>query len=218
METKKISRTTIHKIILWAMVFAMLAVDHLTKWLTTTNLARGQSHPFIQDVLHFTYVRNYGAAHGMFRDSRWVFLSLSSVAIVVLVIMLVFFYDRFSTLANFGAASILAGGVGNMIDRTFFGEYLFGGGVIDMIDVRAFGGIWGPVFNFADIFITLGVVVFMFAFIRDEIRLAKGNKAKSFADTESSELPPTCEKPPQATPLASEEGMAEPNHDHDTQN
>jgi len=109
-------------------------------------------------------------------------MSLSTVAIVVLLVMIVFFYDRFSTLANFGAAAILAGGIGNMIDRVFFGETLFGGSVIDMLDVRAFGGIWGPIFNFADIFITLGVVVFMYAFIRDEIRLAKASKAEALAD------------------------------------
>lgn len=151
-------------------ILLSVAADQLTKRLAVTHLAGKASYPFIQDILHFTYVENKGAAFGMLADHRWVFMLLSTVAILALLIWL--FRDKTTTpWFRCAAALIVGGGIGNMIDRVILGY------VVDFIDVVC---IDFYVFNVADSCVCIGCVTFLAGVIYQEIRAARaGSKKKT---------------------------------------
>lgn len=164
--------------LVWLMIIVgSIFLDQLTKWLTVINLDLYETFPIIENVLHFTYVRNTGAAFGMLKDQRWVFLLVSSIAIVALSVYL-WKNRKGSKLLNVGMCFIIGGGIGNMIDRCILGY------VIDFIDVRLINF---AVFNVADSFVCVGVGIFALAVILDEIKTMKEEKVKKLekADTDN---------------------------------
>ena len=158
--------------VLYASVIALgIALDQLTKLLSVKFLAPVSTVPLIQDVLHLTYVENRGAAFGMLSNSRWVFLVVSSVAIVGLCLYL-FFGQAPDRLSAVSLAIILSGGIGNMIDR--IGQ----GYVVDFIDFRL---IHFAVFNGADSFVCVGAGLLVLAIIRQMIAEKKNEKKQGKA-------------------------------------
>jgi len=182
------------KLMLIILPILLIVIDQATKWWVTLTMERGEagSTTLISGALDLTYVRNPGAAMGMLADHRWVFMSLSILTIIGLTALMIFAYEKFSHLTKIAWVIILAGGIGNMIDRTFYGDELFNGEVIDFIHVRLFNDFFPWIFNFADIFIFCGVALFMFAVVRDEVKLAKKKRAEARANVilamESGEL------------------------------
>ncbi len=127
----------------------MVILDQLTKWLAVKFLMPVGTFPIIGDVLHLTYLENEGAAFGMLKDSRWVFLVISTIAIAGII----FYFVRFkpqNKLFQLSLAFILGGGIGNMIDRTLLGY------VVDFIDFRLINF---AIFNVADSFVCIGAVL-----------------------------------------------------------
>ena len=117
-------------IIMAAIAAAVVAADQITKFYVAAYLREIGSLPLIENVFHFTYVENTGAAFGMLSDRRWIFMVFSSVALVGIAVFAVI-NRRGNMFANVSLALIFGGGVGNMIDRIVLGY------VIDFIDVRA---------------------------------------------------------------------------------
>ena len=162
----------------------VIFLDQLTKWLTVINLEYipwpgvPDTVPIIEDVFHFTYVRNEGAAFGILKDQRWVFLVVSTVAIIALSIYL-WKNRNGSKLLNLGISFIVGGGIGNMIDRTLLGY------VIDFLDFRL---IDFAIFNVADSFVCVGVGLFALAVILEEIKTSKKEKAAKLAANETQTL------------------------------
>ncbi len=163
-------------ILLLAVVLAVPALDQLTKALAMAATDGGaRTVTVIPGALRLTIVRNTGATMGLFAGNaagRVVFLTLSAVAIVGLILLL-FVFRRKVGLPTFPAvclALIAGGGIGNSIDRVFFGEKLFEGAVIDFIDFCAFPRLWHWVFNLADACICVGVALFLAAAIVLELR------------------------------------------------
>ena len=69
--------------LIWLAVIAVTVfLDQLTKYLTVLHLKPIDTLPIIEDVLHLTYVENTGAAFGMMKDARWVFMITSTLAII----------------------------------------------------------------------------------------------------------------------------------------
>ena len=135
---------------IWIVVIvASVFADQLTKQLVVNFLDREEPLYIIKDVLRFSYVENRGAAFGMLDDHRWVFMIISTVAIVGLTFYM-WKFCRESKLLCFGLSLIIGGGIGNMIDRIFLGY------VIDFIDFCAFPEIWMWVFNVADVCVCVG--------------------------------------------------------------
>ena len=116
----------------------------------------------IPNFFTFTFVKNYGAAYGMFADST---LGLTIVSIVLIVVFVV--YDIFSHNGNawylLGVGGIVGGAIGNLIDRLFLGY------VRDFISIKIFSF----VFNLADLFITIGVISFAIYMILSAIKESK---------------------------------------------
>lgn len=147
------------RLIYVAVILFGIFLDQWTKFLAVQYLKPVSSVPLWENVLHFTYVENRGAAFGMLADHRWVFMVFSTVAIAAIAFYL--FWDRsylsekdesgkypaifFPT--GLSLAVIVSGGIGNMIDRVLYGY------VVDFVD---FTLIDFAVFNVADIFVTVG--------------------------------------------------------------
>lgn len=134
---------------LYAVVIAILVIlDQYSKYLTIENIQLGETIPFLDGFFHLTYVQNMGIAFGVFQD-KTIYISILTVAAVIGIAY--FFYKEFNkidVLERWAYTFILAGAIGNMIDRVGRGF------VIDMMDFR---GIWVYVFNIADMWINIGV-------------------------------------------------------------
>ena len=124
--------------------------------------------PIIKDVLHLTYVENTGAAFGMLKEHRWVFMLTSTVMIVVLAAYL---YGGLAEnkLYAVAASMIISGGIGNMFDRIGLGY------VVDFIDFRLINF---AVFNGADSFVCVGGGLLVLALIIDIVKEAKAKGAE----------------------------------------
>lgn len=128
------------------MFVIILFLDQLTKYLAKTNLDMYSSIPVIGNIVYLTYVKNVGAAFGLFPGMYIVFLIS---AIVVIAGVFVYFRKvRPDAALAVPLVLVSAGAAGNLIDRLI---YHF---VIDFIDVK----IW-PVFNVADMAITIGSIL-----------------------------------------------------------
>ena len=160
----------------WApLIVTALAVllDQITKALAVSYLKPISTLPLWDGVFHLTYRINYGAAWSLFADTPWVFMTVSSIAIVG--ILVYYFWDKKLTPAvRYPLCMILGGGIGNMIDRIFVGY------VVDFLDARIINF---PVFNVADCFVTVGAFLLFFVLLSDVIREAKTKKGEHTDDT-----------------------------------
>ncbi|MBD3296805.1 MAG: signal peptidase II [Candidatus Omnitrophica bacterium] len=127
---------------------ALLCFDQMTKVIVVRRMEAGGSVPVIQDILHLTLVRNTGAAFGMFRDMPALFMWISILAAVFINVFYLSSSKHLNAKETAGLCLILAGTVGNLIDRVRLGY------VVDFLDLR----VW-PVFNLADTWITVGAVL-----------------------------------------------------------
>ena len=191
-------------LLLIAIIVGSILLDQLTKWLAVAFLQGQESFPLWQDVLHFTYVENRGAAFGMLSDHRWVFMVVSTVAIVALLIYLFAFRPK-NLVAQISLAMIVGGGIGNMIDRIRLGY------VIDFID---FTLIDFAVFNVADSFVTVGAFLLMGYLIWDTVQETKKGKnalaeGEVQDEVESHDAPSVEAEPVEASPKAQDAPVEE---------
>lgn len=157
-------------------LFILLGVflDQISKYLVVIYMELGQSIDIIPGVLRLTYIHNKGAAFGSMAGNRWVFMVLSSIAIVAIMVF-IFWKKPKSKLMLASLAMICAGGIGNMIDRVRLGY------VIDFIDFCAFPKLWMWIFNIADAFVVVGAGVMILWMILDIIKDAKAQKTQALA-------------------------------------
>ena len=154
---------------------AVILLDFITKHAVKASMTLGESFEVIPGLFNITYVLNKGAAWGMLADKRWIFLSFSVIAIVIVAVIL-FRIKNDSRFLRVSLSLILGGGIGNMIDRTFYGEKLFEGAVIDFIEA-AF--IDFPVFNVADSAVVIGaIMLFVYILFLDKDRTVKSEENK----------------------------------------
>lgn len=126
----------------------LLIVDQITKFAVRSRMEIGETLPVFRGVLDFTYVQNRGAAFSLFQNSQLITVILPVITMVAGVIFLLHLRKKKEKLAELGVLLIISGGIGNLIDRTVMGF------VTDMISVGGF-----PVFNVADICVTVGCAV-----------------------------------------------------------
>ncbi len=133
----------------WVAAVTNICIDIASKRAIVENLRiERTSIPIVPHILHFTYIRNHGAAFSMLEGHPWLrWLSLVVSAILISVGIFKVFSNIWEQL---GFGLILAGAAGNGIDRLFFD-----GSVVDFIDLRF---IRFAIFNWADISINLGIV------------------------------------------------------------
>lgn len=141
-------------------VALIVAVDYVTKFLCVRYLQPIGKVPIIEGVFNLRFAENTGAAFSMLSGQRTVLIALPLIAVAVMIYVLA--TRRISSkVGSWGITLILAGAVGNLIDR------IFRGAVVDMFDFELINF---PVFNVADIAVTVGAIFFfIFAiFIYDD--------------------------------------------------
>lgn len=134
----------------------LVGIDQLTKYLVTSNMQLGQSIPVIDGVFELLYHRNPGAAFGILPNQRWIFITFTFIVMVVILVILMSGKFRKYKLANVAGVLILAGGIGNMIDRLAYGY------VVDFLYVKLINF---PIFNFADCCVVIGAALLLVALL-----------------------------------------------------
>jgi signal peptidase II len=151
----------------WKIVLGWVAIivvlDRLTKIIVDRSMPLHHSVPIIDGLFNLTYVRNTGAAFGIFAGSheafRLPFLILVSIlALGFVVVMLKRLRDEETGLIT-ALAFIIGGALGNLVDRVLYGE------VIDFLDFYWSHYHW-PAFNLADSCITVGVLITLYYLIQ----------------------------------------------------
>lgn len=141
----------------------ILILDQITKAYVDKTMLLHDSIPVIQGFFSITYVRNPGAAFGILAGAPPFFRYIFFVGVTVAAVLLILHYLRRSKaeerLMTLCLSLIIAGAVGNLIDRLRFGE------VIDFLDVYLGSHHW-PAFNVADSAISVGAVILFIELIR----------------------------------------------------
>jgi signal peptidase II len=133
----------------------VLLSDQLSKQLVTKNLRLSESIPVIKGIFHISLVHNRGAAFGIFKGQHYFFIATAIIAVMAILYQFKKNSPLRINLFTLGLALIIAGALGNLIDRLAYGY------VIDFLDLR----IW-PVFNLADSAVTVGVFLLGWRLLR----------------------------------------------------
>lgn len=136
----------------------MVGLDQWTKYLTVANIDLYETVEFIPGLLSWTYIQNDGAAWSILEGQMWFFYTITAVVLAVLVYNLQK-YGKGDRLFSWSLTFILAGTIGNFIDRLRL-QY-----VVDMVKLEF---IDFPIFNLADSLLTVGVVLLIIYVFADE--------------------------------------------------
>ena len=142
----------------YILALLIIGVDQLTKYMTVANIDLYEVVNVIPNVLSWMYLRNTGAAWSILEGQMWFFYIVTLVVVVVVVYYLQK-YGRQSGLLALSLSFILAGSIGNVIDRLRFGY------VVDMIRLEF---IAFPIFNVADMALSVGVALMILYVFLDE--------------------------------------------------
>ncbi|MEB3310157.1 MAG: signal peptidase II [Snowella sp.] len=140
--------------VFWIVAIAGIVLDQLTKyWIVSTFGQVGTSWAIIPNVFHLTYVTNTGAAFSFFRGGAgW--LKWLSLGVSLGLMVLAWRSPKLSKLEQTAYGFILAGALGNGIDRFFLGH------VTDFLHFRLINF---PIFNLADVWINVGIICLLLA-------------------------------------------------------
>lgn len=138
---------------MWLMILTIvfLVIDIVSKIVVSNLMEVHESIMVINDFFYITYVRNTGAAWSILADKTWLIIFIS----LIIVGFIGFYVYRNRPKSKFeivGYSMILAGAIGNLTDRIILGY------VIDFLDFYIFGYSY-PIFNLADTFIVIGVLL-----------------------------------------------------------
>lgn len=146
----------------------VLIIDQIIKNIIKTKLTLNQEIKIINNFFSILYLKNTGAAFSI--------LTNQTIILIIISIIIIFFLDHFlSTEKNLNKITItsigliLGGTFGNLIDRIIYK------GVIDYLSFKIFSYDF-PVFNIADIAITIGTIILVVSMLKDE--KIKNNKNK----------------------------------------
>ena len=129
----------------------LIIIDQIIKLIVYNTLRiAGREIVLIPRLLSLNYLENTGASFGVFL-TQFVLIGLGLVIIIFIIRLLFNKKYQLDRMMSFGLSLILAGGIGNLIDRIFRGY------VIDYLDISNLFKF--PIFNLADIYISIGVII-----------------------------------------------------------
>lgn len=154
-------------------ILVLIAADQAVKFWTVANLELGETAPLLPGLVEFLRLHNYGAAWSSFSGMRWLLIALTSALMAFLAMLLIKKVVR-HPLGVCSLTLVLAGGVGNLIDRVRLGY------VVDMLHFQFWPSY--PVFNVADMFVVVGVILFLlyylFLYEKTDNKKAREEQAK----------------------------------------
>ena len=155
---------------------ALVALDQIVKVLVSTHIPLGGSVPFLPYIMDLTYVRNTGAAFSMLEEHTWLLTIISAVVSAALAVALAKGFFR-HPLGRVTLTLLLAGAVGNLIDRAVHGY------VVDMFRTLFMDF---AVFNVADICVVVGGIAAAayYLFLYDRLEGKENPDGEADAPTE----------------------------------
>lgn len=149
--------------------FVVLLMDIISKVLVVNLMYEGESIIFIKNFLSLTYVKNNGIAFSLFEGR---------ISLIVIFTFLIIFWlvkelwgKDIPFVNSIFYGMILGGAIGNLVDRLFYGY------VIDFIDIDFFGYDY-PIFNVADCFIVIGVILSLVISLKEESSGKNGTSSR----------------------------------------
>lgn len=139
-------------------IVLLIVLDQLVKWAIVSNIKLGEVKGFIPSIMSLTYLQNTGAAFSILENQQWLFTIITLVVIGGAIWYLIKNIKGSFWLIS-GLTLIIAGGLGNFIDR------LRQGFVVDMFQVDFINF---AVFNVADTYLTFGVLIMLLVIIKEE--------------------------------------------------
>ena len=169
--------------ILVVIIAGVITLDQISKLLVVSFMELGEGIEILPSFFRLRYITNPGMSFGLFGegDKRWIFMVISPIALIAIAVYL-FKFSKDRLPMKIGLSFILGGGLSNMIDRTFYGDSIFHGEVIDMFD---FYGIWQAIFNVADSFVCIGAALVVLTLIVDIILEKKDTKKDALEKAKS---------------------------------
>ncbi len=128
----------------------LIIIDQVTKILTVKYIPLEESFSVINGILSLSYIKNSGAAWGIFAGGRWFLIIFTAIVLIFLTVIIIKRKSE-NKLFCYSLSLIYAGAIGNIIDRIFRD-----GMVIDMIKVDFINF---PIFNFADCCVVVGTIL-----------------------------------------------------------
>lgn len=131
-------------------ILILTAIDQFTKYMAVVHLKGKEDISLLKGILHLQYLENRGAAFGLLQEQKWFILFIGILFLAVIIFLMVKLPNqkKYNKL-HLVSAVVAAGAIGNMIDRIRF-DYV--------IDFISFVAVNFPIFNFADICVTLSVI------------------------------------------------------------
>ena len=133
---------------------ALVLADQISKTIVVRTMSLYESIPVIQNFFHFTYITNDGMAFGIEFPFGYFIFSAVSILLTLFLFWYLWSVRNHSIVIRLGLAMIIAGAIGNLIDRLFLGE------VIDFLDFMI-GNFHWYVFNLADSYVTVGMTLIL---------------------------------------------------------
>ena len=147
------------------MIVLIVILDQLSKWFAFKN---NPDFDVIGKLLRIDYIENTGTIFGLFENSNLIFMILAIILCVIILLYMKKKVPKKSFLEKCFLL-ILAGGIGNLIDR------IIRGFVVDFISLK-----WVGVFNFADVYIVIGVILIVVYEIGEILKDGKASKKSDF--------------------------------------
>ena len=139
-------------------VVSLVSLDQYTKSIILNYFELYESKAIIDGFFSLTYVQNFGAGFSIMQNARTTFLIITPICLVGFTYLFIKSNDKLSKTA---LLLMISGTIGNFIDRIV---RIY---VVDFLDFIIFG--WDfPIFNVADIFLTIGVCLYIIALIKEE--------------------------------------------------
>lgn len=139
-------------------VVSLVSLDQYTKSIILNYFELYESKTIIDSFFSLTYVQNFGAGFSIMQNARTTFLIITPICLIGFTYLFIKSNDKLSKTA---LLLMISGTIGNFIDRIV---RIY---VVDFLDFIIFG--WDfPIFNVADIFLTIGVCLYIIALIKEE--------------------------------------------------
>ncbi len=143
----------------WSLILSvgLIIVDQIVKHWVTSNIPLNSNRTFIPGLLDLDNLHNTGAAWSMLEGRQWFFAVITVIAIIVVAYLM--WKNRRSAWIMTGLSLIMAGAVGNFIDR-LSQRYV--------VDMFALKNVNFPVFNVADACLTVGVFIMLIVVLKED--------------------------------------------------
>ncbi|MCA9764982.1 MAG: signal peptidase II [Carnobacterium sp.] len=148
----------------YVLALLIIGIDQFTKYLTVANIDLYEVVEVFPSLLSWMYLQNTGAAWSILEGQMWFFYIVTAIVVVIVVYYLQK-YGRQSRLLSLSLSFVLAGSIGNVIDRIRLGY------VVDMIRLEF---IDFPIFNVADMALSVGVgLMILYVFLDEQDKKRK---------------------------------------------